>query len=78
VGRLGARVNRRFTVQFEELSPSPVDRLAEAVGRLSDALAVASEHGWVTPEEARRMWWRYAAQADESAPQGDSEVHAGS
>ena len=68
-GRLGPRVNRAILVQFEELTTSPLDHVADAVGRLSSALAIASEHGWVNQQEARRLWWRFAGQADESRPQ---------
>jgi len=74
VGRLGPRVDRSFSVQFEELSTSPLPDLATTVARLSTALATASDRGWVTPEEARRLWWRYAAHADESAPPSQPEV----
>ena len=70
-GRLGPRVDRGFVVQFEELTASPLEGVAAAVERLSQALAVASERGWVSQEEARRMWLRYAGQVDESAPQGE-------
>ena len=66
---MGPRVNRRFAVQFEEMSPAPAGAMADVVGRLTDALAVAAEHGWVNEEEARRLWWRYQGQVDESAPQ---------
>ena len=73
VGRLGPRVNRAFTVQFEELTTSPLPDVAAAVKDLTTSLALAAEKGWVTDEEARRLWWRYAAQADESAPQSSSQ-----
>ena len=71
VGRLGPRMDRTFGVQFEELTTAPLEQVAGAVERLSSALGVASERGWVTAEEARRLWWRFAGQVDESAPQGD-------
>ena len=70
VGRLGPRVDRSFAVQFEELTTAPLDQVATAVERLSRALAMAAERGWVKEDEARRLWWRYAGQVDESAPQG--------
>ena len=73
-GRLGPRVDRSFTVQFEELTTAPLQHVAGAVSRLTGALATASDRGWVTPEEARRLWWRYAAQADESAPQSEPDA----
>jgi len=69
VGRLGPRANLSFSVQFEELTTSPLDHLAAAVKSLTDSLNVAAQNGWVTPEEARHLWYRYHAQADESAPQ---------
>ena len=34
------------------------------------ALKLAEEQGWVSKEEAGRMWRRYAGQVDESAEQG--------
>ena len=70
-GRLGPRVDRGFLVQFEELTTSPLEAVAGAVERLTRGLVAASREGWVSQEEARRLWWRYAAQADESVPQGD-------
>ena len=69
-GRLGPRVNRSFVVQFEELSAAPIEGLAAATERLTRALKVAKEQGWVSKEEAGRMWRRYAGQGDESAEQG--------
>jgi hypothetical protein len=69
VGRLGPRTNRRFIVQFEELSAAPVEKVSAAVAELTVALTQAAEQGWVTAEEARRLWWRFAGQADESAAQ---------
>ena len=68
-GRLGPRANRTFSIQFEELSASPLPDLAASIERLTRSLATAQKEGWVTEEEARRLWWRYHAQADESAPQ---------
>ena len=76
-GRLGPRVNRAFTVQFEELSAAPLPEMASALERLTRSLTMAEKAGWVTEEEARRLWWRYAAQADESAPTVPSEEAAG-
>ena len=73
VGRLGPRMDRTFAVQFEELTTAPLEQVAAAVERLSGALRVAAESGWVTEEEARRLWWRYAGQVDESAPQEGGE-----
>jgi hypothetical protein len=72
VGRLGPRANRTFAVQFEELTTSPLDHLAAAVQSLTTSLNIAAQNNWVTPEEARRLWFRYHSQADESAPQGDT------
>ncbi|HET7767542.1 MAG TPA: hypothetical protein VFN74_02135 [Chloroflexota bacterium] len=69
-GRLGPRVNRNFVVQFEELSAAPIEGLAAATERLTRALKMAEEQGWVSKEEAGRMWRRYAGQVDESAEQG--------
>ncbi|HEV2122557.1 MAG TPA: hypothetical protein VGW38_07265 [Chloroflexota bacterium] len=77
VGRLGPRTNRRFVVQFEELSAAPVETVSAAVAELTGALAQASEQGWVTPEEARRLWWRFAGQADESSEQTGVGPHPG-
>jgi hypothetical protein len=69
VGRLGPRVKKGFVVRFEELSPAPMGDMASAVGTLTNALAVAEERGWVSLEEARKLWWRYQGKVDESAPQ---------
>ena len=69
-GRLGPRVNRKFVVQFEELSAAPIEGLAAATERLARALKMAEEQGWVSKDEAGRMWRRYAGQVDESAEQG--------
>ena len=73
VGRLGPRANRKFVVQFEELSAAPIEGLAAATERLTRALKMAEEQGWVSKEEAGRMWRRYAGQVDESAEQGGEE-----
>jgi hypothetical protein len=54
-------------VEFEELSPAPMEKLAAAVAQLTGALETAAQSGWVTGEEARRLWWRFAGQVDESA-----------
>jgi hypothetical protein len=43
VGTLGPKVNRRVQVQFEELSPSPVEGVADAAEKVARALAVAQE-----------------------------------
>src|SRR5687767_3902684 len=72
-GRFGPRTNRSFAVQFEELTTSPLDQLASSVKTLTDSLAVASDRGWVSPDQAKRLWWRFAAQADESAPQAGAD-----
>jgi len=69
-GRIGPRAKKGFVVRFEELSPAPVGDMASAVGTLTSALAVAEEKGWVSKEEARKLWYRYQGQVDESAPQG--------
>src|SRR5688572_10600888 len=47
VGRLGPRMDRTFAVQFEELTTAPLEQVAAAVERLSGALKVAAERGWV-------------------------------
>jgi hypothetical protein len=62
------RFQRRQQV-FRALLTAPLDAVEAAVARLSGAFSVAAERGWVTQEEARRRWWRYAGQVDESAPQ---------
>jgi hypothetical protein len=69
VGALGPRVDRAVAVQFEELSPSPVEGLAAAAERMAAALTVAQDRGWATPEEARRLWWRLAGDAQEAQPE---------
>ena len=69
-GRIGPKTNRKFVVQFEELSAAPIEGLAVATERLTRALKTAEEQGWVSKEEAGRMWRRYAGQVDESAEQG--------
>jgi hypothetical protein len=68
VGVLGPRVDRAVAVQFEELSPSPVEGLA-AAERMAAALTVAQDRAWATPEEARRLWWRVAGDAQEAQPE---------
>jgi hypothetical protein len=64
VGRLGPRVNRSIRVEFEELSPSPVEALAAAAGGLAPALAAAAERSWLTPEECRGLLLRVLGQAE--------------
>jgi hypothetical protein len=59
-GALGPRVRRELSIQFEELSPAPLEQQALAARQVADALSVASDRGWVTAEEARVLWWRYA------------------
>ena len=68
-GRLGPRVNRAYAIQFEELSPIPVQGTAGALRDLSEALTQAIAQQLITVEAARRMFLRFAAQADESASQ---------
>ncbi len=64
-GAIGPRAKRDLAVHFEELSPAPLDTQSLAAKQLADALSVAQDRGWVSPEEARRLWWRLA---------GDPEV----
>jgi hypothetical protein len=67
IGRLGPRVDRGFAVEFDELGDLGASRRAElggAVSGFTGALASAADRGWVTPEEARRLWWRFAGEAE--------------
>src|SRR6266542_554726 len=70
VGLVGPRANRGVVVRFEEPSMSPIGEMAGAVKELTEALGVAIDKGLVSVEEARKLWWRYQGQVDESAPQG--------
>jgi hypothetical protein len=69
-GAIGPRARRDLTVHFEELSPAPLDTQSLAAKQFADALAVAQDRGWVQPEEARRLWWRFAGdpQVAETTP----------
>jgi hypothetical protein len=68
VGALGPRADTALAVEFEELGPAPQGEMAQAVGAFTGALATAADRGWVSEEEARRLWWRFAGQAEEEAP----------
>src|SRR5436190_23314675 len=64
-GAIGPRAKRDLKVEFEELSPAPMNEQAAAAKQFADALAVASDRGWVEAEEARRLWWRFAGEPEE-------------
>ncbi|HEV2123891.1 MAG TPA: hypothetical protein VGW38_14095 [Chloroflexota bacterium] len=57
-------MNRSMQVQCEELSPSPVEGVADAAEKVARALAVAQEKGWASEEEARRRWWKVVGEAE--------------
>jgi hypothetical protein len=65
VGRLGPRVDRSFRVEFDELGEARAGELGPAVAGFTSALATAADRGWVTAEEARRLWWRFAGDPQE-------------
>jgi len=65
VGRIGPRVNRGLRVQFEELSQSGIEREAPAAKGLAEALALAEDRGWADKEQSKRLWWRFAGDAEE-------------
>jgi len=65
VGRIGPRVNRGLRVQFEELSQSGIERESTAAKSLAEALALAEDRGWADKEQSRRLWWRFAGDAEE-------------
>ncbi len=63
-GRLSARADRRFTVTFDELVADSRDVRVAWLSQATGALATATDRGWVTGTEARRLWWRLAGDAD--------------
>jgi len=63
-GRLSARADRRFTVTFDELVSDSRDVRVAWLSQATDALATATDRGWVSGTEARRLWWRLAGDAD--------------
>ena len=63
-GRLSARADRRFTVTFDELVADSRDVRVAWLSQATDALATATDRGWVSGTEARRLWWRLAGDAD--------------
>jgi hypothetical protein len=67
-GRLGPRVNRTFSVQFEELATSSQLDLAGTLVRFAEALALATDRGWIARDEARSLWWRFCPTAEEHQP----------
>jgi hypothetical protein len=67
VGRLGPRADRSFAVEFDELGEARAGELGPALSSFTAALATAADRGWVTPDEARRLWWRFAGDADQGA-----------
>ncbi len=58
-GRLGPRVDRSFAVEFDELGETRSGELGAAASAFAGALATASGQGWITADEARRLWWRF-------------------
>jgi hypothetical protein len=64
-GRLGPRLDRAFSVEFDELGDDRSGELGPALASFTAALATAADHGWVAADEARRLWWRFAGEADQ-------------
>jgi hypothetical protein len=79
-GRLSARADRRFVVTFDEPVADQKEARAASLAQATVALATATDRGWATPEEARRLWWRLAGEADEvegrAASSGDVQKGA--
>jgi len=71
VGRIGPRADRSFAVEFDELGDARPGELGAALGGFTGALATAADRGWVTPQEARRLWWRFAGDADGAGSSGE-------
>lgn len=76
-GRLGPRVDRGYHVQFEELNPSPGASHAQALSSATTALLAAVGAGLATPEEARRLWWQFAGEAEGAQTPAGVEVWKG-
>jgi len=51
-------------VEFDELNEARPGELGPAVAGFTAALATATDRGWVAPDEARRLWWRFSGEAD--------------
>lgn len=64
-GALGPRAERTFTVEFDELGTAGTGELGPAAASFTGALATAADRGWVTDEEARRLWWRFTGEANQ-------------
>jgi hypothetical protein len=76
-GRLSVRsAERPVAVVFEELQDRDRAEMATAMQAFSQALATATARGWLSPQEARTLWWRHLgeqpADAAEDAP-GEGE-----
>jgi len=70
-GQLSARqAARPATVVFEELQERDRAEMAAAMSAFTQALATATDRGWLAPAEARQLWWRYLGEqpATEEAP----------
>ena len=65
VGAIGPRTDRTFAVEFHELGAERAGEVGPAVASFSSALATAADRGWVSAEEARRLWWRFAGEPQE-------------
>ena len=76
-GRLSARADRRFTVTFDELVADSRDVRVAWLSQATDALATATDRGWVSGTEARRLWWRLAGDADAVAMCRDARLTHG-
>lgn len=78
-GRLSARADRRFVVTFDEPVADQKEARAASLAQATVAIATATDRGWATPDEARRLWWRLAGEADEVEGRGASsgEVQKG-
>lgn len=66
-GRLGPRIDRHFTIEFDELGETRSGELGTAAAAFAGALATASGQGWITADEARRLWWRFIGSQESAA-----------
>ena len=64
-GRLGPRVDRTFTVHIQEISPAAPLSGADTLESLARAVTLALEKQIVTLDDARKLWRRFAAHADD-------------
>ena len=66
-------------VTFDEPVADQKEARAASLAQATVAIATATDRGWATPDEARRLWWRLAGEADEVEGRGASsgEVQKG-